>query len=203
MLPAHAARLHFYTGHTKEEVWRVAVRCGDNRRFLFHSNTVHLPPVGWAKPGPARGVAGLPGAWGSEPRVAPPAPGCAPLNLNLTAGILMHACQAPKRAVHTGLLRPKPRGSRVQTPGARHTLFHNAFPRAPPAGQPRKIQIFPSTHHKLPRVDLSGGFGLGHPGTENPVLLCASTRIRVASAPSAPDLETKRSLPPRSKNPFV
>lgn len=82
LLPAHAARLHFYTGHTKEEVWRVAVRSGDNRRFLFHSNTVHLPLVGWAEPRRARGVAGLPGAWGSEPRAAPPPLGAHLLGLS-------------------------------------------------------------------------------------------------------------------------
>lgn len=52
----NAARLHFYTGHTKEEVWRVAVRNRDNRRFLFHSNTVHLPPGGVGRePRRARG----------------------------------------------------------------------------------------------------------------------------------------------------
>lgn len=73
LLPAHAARLHFYTGHTKEEVWRVAVRGGDNRRFLFHSNTVHLPPVGWAKPRRARGSRGCP-ARGGRSRVPLPRP---------------------------------------------------------------------------------------------------------------------------------
>lgn len=152
MLPAHAARLHFYTGHTKEEVWRVAVRSGDNRRFLFHSNTVHLPPVGWAEPPPARGGRGVARRVGVGAACRSPAPGCAPLRLMLAAGILIHACQARERAIHTGILHPKPRGSGVQTLGAGRTLFLNAFPRAPPTGRPRKIQIFLSTHH----IDLSG-----------------------------------------------
>lgn len=59
----------------------MAVRRGDNRRFLFHSNTVHLPPVGWAEPPSRAGVAGLHGAWGSEPRAAPPPLGAQLLGL--------------------------------------------------------------------------------------------------------------------------
>lgn len=50
----------------------MAVRSGDNRRFLFHSNTVHLPPGGVGRAPPRAGVAGLRGTWGSEPRAAPP-----------------------------------------------------------------------------------------------------------------------------------
>lgn len=59
----------------------MAVRSGDNRRFLFHSNTVHLPPVGWAEPPSRAGVAGLHGVWGSEPRAAPPPLGAQLLGL--------------------------------------------------------------------------------------------------------------------------
>lgn len=110
-----------------------------------------------------------------------PAPGCAPLRLMLAAGILIHACQARERAVHTGILHPKPRGSGVTWKlGARCSSM--LFPgRRLQADLEKSRSSYPPTTYCLALTSQ----GRGTPGTENPVLLCASIRISIAPAPLA------------------
>lgn len=123
------------TQKRRSGVWQFAMGTIDAFSFIATLSTCRR----WGGPSPVvRGGRGVARRVGVAAACLFPAPECAPLRLILMAGILIHSCRARERAVHTGLLRPKPRGSGVQTPGAPHTLFHNAFPRAPPTGRPRR-----------------------------------------------------------------